>query len=169
MGMPTNSRPTTRDGASQPSSQPPAVLPKDRKPSYSRRSSFSSQRRRGSSATGSSDAIVTDATAPPALPYYALAAAAKVATQQSREPDSYAAGEPLRSPSSHDDGFGPRMLHRTTTNTSANSGYGIPITPAGPVAQVGGFWQQHEDKITHQQITGLANKRINFLEYLRKA
>lgn len=166
------SRPTTRDGAqskqqSHQQQQQLADLAKERKSStYTRRSSFSSQRRRGSSAATASDNFVTDATAPPALPYYALAAAAKVADRQAREHDAFAAGEPYKSPALHDgDGFGPKMLNRTTTNTSTG---GAPLTPGVPLT-AGGYWQQHEAQVIHQQVTDLANKRINFLDYLRKA
>lgn len=172
-----SSRPVTREGpAPSQFSQPlptPSVLTKDRErksSTYSRRASFSSQRRRASTATSSSDAIVTDATAPPALPYYALAAAAKVASQQAREHDVIQSGEALKSPTFPEvpgDGWGPRMLSRTTTNTS--NGERPPTTPGGSLAPGTGFWAQHEAQVVHQQVVDLANKRINFLDYLRKA
>lgn len=163
------SRPVTRDGQG-PS---PSLLTKDRErksSTYTRRSSFSSQRRRGSIATNNSDAIVTDATTPPALPYYARAAAAKVATQQARDHDAVLANDSLRSPPLPEisgDGWGPKMLSRTTTNTS--NGERPPTTPGGSLAPSGGFWAQHEATVVHQQVVDLANKRINFLDYLRKA
>ncbi|KAF5260944.1 hypothetical protein FOXYS1_8402, partial [Fusarium oxysporum] len=66
------SRPTTRDGhAVDPLNT--TILPKDRKASFSRKASLSS--RRGSSFGNGPNAFVTDATAPPALPDYALSAA----------------------------------------------------------------------------------------------
>ncbi|KND86645.1 hypothetical protein TOPH_08753 [Tolypocladium ophioglossoides CBS 100239] len=95
----STSRPTTRDGSSigigidalhhpqlhlPPRSPPPPVPAPARKSSFSRKAaslSGASTRRRGSSATSvassSSNTIVTDATAPPALPDYALPVAAK--------------------------------------------------------------------------------------------
>jgi hypothetical protein len=59
------------------------------------------------------------------------------------------------------------MLSRTTTNTS--NGERPPTTPGGSLAPSAGFWAQHEAQVVHQQVVDLANKRINFLDYLRKA
>lgn len=167
----SQSRPTTRDGADPP---PPPPLTqsqsttsitttatiKDRKPSFSRKSaSFSAPRRRGSSATSNTtNAVVTDATAPPALPDYALSAAAKV-TPRDRDAD------PIRSPASPDS-FG-RMLSRTATAPTSQ----LPPPPPTPVggSNGGSFWQPNDVGVVHQQITDLANKRIATLEYLRRA
>ncbi|KAG7422794.1 hypothetical protein Forpi1262_v016004 [Fusarium oxysporum f. sp. raphani] len=135
------SRPTTRDGhAVDPLNT--TILPKDRKASFSRKASLSS--RRGSSFGNGPNAFVTDATAPPALPDYALSAAAKVAPR----PDGC---DGVNDPS-----------------------WGIvPNTPIGimPNGAVGtsGMWQQNEAGIMHHHVTELANKRIATLEYLRKA
>lgn len=173
-----SSRPVTRDGqsASQQHQQPPptpTLLTKDRErksSTYSRRASFSSQRRRASSIATSPDTVVTDATAPPALPYYALAAAAKVASQQAREQGTASpSAELLRSPTFPEvpgNGWGPKMLSRTTTNTS--NGERPPTTPGGSLSG-SGFWAQHEAQAMHNQVVELATKRINFLDYLRKA
>ncbi|KAL2204373.1 hypothetical protein CC79DRAFT_1278592 [Sarocladium strictum] len=59
------------------------------------------------------------------------------------------------------------MLSRTATNTS--NGERPPTTPGGSLAPGTGFWAQHEAQVVHQQVVDLANKRINFLDYLRKA
>lgn len=141
---------------------------KDRKPSFSRKAaSFSGPRRRGSSATGStSSAIVTDAAAPPALPDYALSAAAKVApSRDAADPSPL----PLRSPASPPDGGFARMLSRTATSASTN----MPPPPPTPVEGRNGggggtFWQPNDIGVVHQQIVELANKRIATLDYLRR-
>ncbi|KAF4443688.1 hypothetical protein FACUT_1113 [Fusarium acutatum] len=149
------SRPTTRDGhAVDPLNT--SILPKDRKASFSRKASLSS--RRGSSFGNGPNAFVTDATAPPALPDYALSAAAKVAPR----PDGVEAA-PVEV----------QMLSRSATGSTTLHGGIVPNTPIGimPNGAVGtaGMWQQNEAGIMHHHVTELANKRIATLEYLRKA
>ncbi|KAG5757242.1 hypothetical protein H9Q69_002540 [Fusarium xylarioides] len=150
-----SSRPTTRDGhAVDPLNT--TILPKDRKASFSRKASLSS--RRGSSFGNGPNAFVTDATAPPALPDYALSAAAKVAPR----PDGVEAA-PVEV----------QMLSRSATGSTTLHGGIVPNTPIGimPNGAVGtsGMWQQNEAGIMHHHVTELANKRIATLEYLRKA
>lgn len=175
---PSSSRPTTRDGPEAtipaiptvPAPRPPlaqtnsshnvpTTSSKDRKPSFSRKAaSFSSPRRRGSSTTSNNaNGVITDATAPPALPDYALSAAAKVVSRDGTEQPS------APSPASPDN-FA-RMLSRTTTGGTAT----MPPPPPTPVGNQGGFWQSNGDAgYMHQQITDLANKRIATLDYLRR-
>ncbi|KAF5536058.1 hypothetical protein FPHYL_13061 [Fusarium phyllophilum] len=150
-----SSRPTTRDGhAVDPLNT--TTFPKDRKASFSRKASLSS--RRGSSFGNGPNAFVTDATAPPALPDYALSAAAKVAPR----PDGVEAA-PVEV----------QMLSRSATGSTTLHGGIVPNTPIGimPNGAVGtsGMWQQNEAGIMHHHVTELANKRIATLEYLRKA
>ncbi|KAI1042145.1 hypothetical protein LB505_011642 [Fusarium chuoi] len=150
------SRPTTRDGhAVDPLNT--SILPKDRKASFSRKASLSS--RRGSSFGNGPNAFVTDATAPPALPDYALSAAAKVAPR----PDGVESSAPVEV----------QMLTRSATGSTTLHGGIVPNTPIGimPNGAVGtsGMWQQNEAGIMHHHVTELANKRIATLEYLRKA
>ncbi|PTD06886.1 hypothetical protein FCULG_00007151 [Fusarium culmorum] len=140
----SSSRPTTREGSLDPLNT--NILPKDRKASFSRKASLGS--RRGSSL--GTNAYVTDAAAPPALPDYALSAAAKVAPRPYTEPDVESERDGVDDPS-----------------------WGVPSTPLGfmPNGAVGtsGMWQQNEASIMYHHITELANKRIATLEYLRKA
>ncbi|CEI63252.1 hypothetical protein FVEN_g210 [Fusarium venenatum] len=149
------SRPTTREGTLDPLNT--NILPKDRKASFSRKASLGS--RRGSSL--GTNAFVTDAAAPPALPDYALSAAAKIAPRPSESEPS--AATPLDT----------QMLSRSATGSTTLYGGGVPSTPLGlmPNGAVGtaGMWQQNEASIMHHHITELANKRIATLEYLRKA
>ncbi|CZR48158.1 uncharacterized protein FPRO_12768 [Fusarium proliferatum ET1] len=150
------SRPTTRDGhAVDPLNT--SILPKDRKASFSRKASLSS--RRGSSFGNGPNAFVTDAAAPPALPDYALSAAAKVAPR----PDGVESAAPVEV----------QMLTRSATGSTTLHGGIVPNTPIGimPNGAVGtsGMWQQNEAGIMHHHVTELANKRIATLEYLRKA
>lgn len=163
------SRPTTRDG-SDPSSTVSHTLAKDRKASFSRKSSLSGSRRRGSSFGNGPNAYVTDAAAPPALPEYALAAAAKVVPRADvgKQPSDH----PVQTPGSAGEGFG--MLTRTNTGSTtyfgampAGAAYvGVPGSGMGVGA--GLMLQQQESILIHQQITDLANKRIATLDYLRK-
>ena len=145
------SRPTTREGQSV----DPLLLPKDRKASFSRKASLGS--RRGSSFGNGPNAYVTDATAPPALPEYALSAAAKVARPSDSEASQTAPTD--------------AMLSRSATGSTTL--HGVPSTPLGfmPNGAVGtaGMWQQNEANIMYHHVTELANKRIATLEYLRKA
>ena len=159
------SRPTTRDGP-DPLSTAPHLLTKDRKTSFSRKSSLSGSRRRGSSFGNGPNAYVTDATAPPALPEYALAAAAKVVPRGDvgKQHD-----HSVQTPGSAEGGFG--MLTRTNTGSTAyfpaSAAYvGIPGAAVG--AGAGLMLQQQESFLIHQQITDVANKRIATLDYLRK-
>ncbi|KAF5647995.1 hypothetical protein F52700_1209 [Fusarium sp. NRRL 52700] len=150
------SRPTTRDGHSVDPLNT-SILPKDRKASFSRKASLSS--RRGSSFGNGPNAFVTDAAAPPALPDYALSAAAKVAPR----PDGVETAQPVEV----------QMLTRSATGSTTLHGGIVPNTPIGimPNGAVGtsGMWQQNEAGIMHHHVTELANKRIATLEYLRKA
>ncbi|CAG7558868.1 unnamed protein product [Fusarium equiseti] len=145
------SRPTTREGQSV----DPLLLPKDRKASFSRKASLGS--RRGSSFGNGPNAYVTDAAAPPALPEYALSAAAKVARPSDSEASQTTPTE--------------AMLSRSATGSTTL--HGVPSTPLGfmPNGAVGtaGMWQQNEASIMYHHVTELANKRIATLEYLRKA
>ncbi|KAK7404102.1 hypothetical protein QQX98_010117 [Neonectria punicea] len=162
------SRPTTRDGTTV------DPLTKDRKPSFSRKSSLS---RRGSSFGNGPNAYVTDAAAPPALPDYALAAAAKVTprpdiARESSDPSASSTVHP--SPANAPDStMQMQMLSRSATGSTTYLGsMGPPQTPiVGPGGAVGSgsLWQQSEAGLAHQQITEVANKRISTLEYLRKA
>ncbi|KAH7259496.1 uncharacterized protein BKA55DRAFT_639538 [Fusarium redolens] len=153
------SRPTTRDGHTVDplNTNIPNILSKDRKASFSRKASLSS--RRGSSFGNGPNAFVTDATAPPALPDYALSAAAKVAPR----PDGVDSSAPVEA----------QMLSRSATGSTTLYGGIVPNTPMGimPNGAVGtsGMWQQNEAGIMHHHVTELANKRIATLEYLRKA
>jgi hypothetical protein len=136
-----------------------------RRPSFGRKSSFSSpskgKRRASSSATngggGGGGQIITDATAPPALPDYALAAAAKI----SKDTDA------LVSPTSVDS-FS-KMMSRTISAPSSN---GLHQTLSGPSATSPQSSVPHlpaEAPSLHGHIHDLANKRISTLGYLRKA
>jgi hypothetical protein len=131
------------------------VLSKDRKGSFSRRASVTSpssrSKRRASSSGGGANLIVTDSKIPPALPDFALAAAAKI----SRETDA------VQSPASADS-FS-KMLGRTPTGQS-NSDRLTPMT-SHPAIYPG----SSEASIVFLQIQDLANKRISTLDYLRKA
>lgn len=176
------SRPATRDGSIDPLHHPPPHSPppiptsssahpkESRKSSFSRKSSLSgSTRRRGSSvgSTGTSNAIVTDAAAPPALPDYALPAAAKVQSRDRRDIGSVDDGirSPV-SPTGGGSGFG--SMGRTNTG-----GYFPPPTPIGVNSVLNGgastMWQPSEASMIHQQIIDVASKRISTLDYLRKA
>ncbi|KAI5457482.1 hypothetical protein BGZ63DRAFT_79734 [Mariannaea sp. PMI_226] len=156
----STSRPATREGGAV-----DPVITKDRKPSFSRKSSLSNSRRRGSSFGNGPNAYVTDAAAPPALPDYALAAAAKITPRgdvPSREPDAS-----LYS-TANDSTI--HMLSRTATGStthlatmSTNSSVGGPGGPGSATSP----WHS-EAGIAHQQITEVAHKRIATLEYLRK-
>ncbi|KAM5350249.1 hypothetical protein ACJ41O_006754 [Fusarium nematophilum] len=164
------SRPTTRDGHVDPlsTSHSSGVL-KDRKPSFSRKSSLSGSRRRGSSFGNGPNAYVTDATAPPALPDYALAAAAKVVPRADIVRDAEAAAASGHPPPTADSGI--HMLSRSATGSASLMSTNMPPpTPLGNGSMgSSGMWQQSEASIMHQHVTELANKRISTLDYLRKA
>ncbi|KAF4984704.1 hypothetical protein FZEAL_145 [Fusarium zealandicum] len=157
------SRPTTREGHGH--GVDPLSTTKDRKPSFSRKSSLS---RRGSSFGNGPNAYVTDATAPPALPEYALAAAAKVAARADIARDGDAAAHPPPPPGDS----GAHMLNRSGTGSTTYQGSMPPPTPMGSLpngSMASGMWHQSEASIMHHHVTELANKRISTLEYLRKA
>lgn len=161
-GSSSKSRPGTSSGES--SQQPPFLLQqpqpnvpaKDRKGSFPRKASFTSPTRSSKKRSGSSGSVsgrgggfVTDSSAPPALPDYALSAAAKV----TREGDA-ATG------TGSGDGF-PKMLGRTAT-TSSFSG-GSALNPPS-----GHMWQG-EAAVMHKNMREIARKRIYTLDYIRKA
>lgn len=174
-GGASRSRPGTSSGATpssasfsqlqpSPAIQAPNVLTKERKGSSGRKASFSGSpsKNGGGSAKrrANSSSVVTDSNVPPALPDFALAAAAKL----SRETDA------IQSPTSSD-GFSKMMGTRTTPMQHL---YTAPLPPlpqlpgsSGPV-QLGGQFQP-EGSIVHQQVQDMANKRISTLDYLRKA
>lgn len=119
--------------------------------------------------------VVTDAAAPPALPDYALSAAAKIVSRDKRDADG-AVWSPV-SPPEGGFGFGfngPPItgLSRSATSTTATS-FMPPPTPGGAGSSAGanggGNWYQSEAAMIHQQISDVANKRISTLDYLRKA
>ena len=149
------SRPTTRDG-SDPHHVSSASTSKERK--------ASSTRRRGTwTAPASTNSVVTDAAAPPALPDYALTAAGKVATWD-KDKDRRNAVEGPWSPLSPNDMS--NMPNRMTTATTVH----IPApTPEGRSVMNGALWQQSESLLIHQQMTDVIHKRISTLDYLRKA
>ncbi|RDA87774.1 hypothetical protein CP532_2435 [Ophiocordyceps camponoti-leonardi (nom. inval.)] len=167
-------RPVTRDGTEAPSPRQQHHhyhLPHSlaRKASLS---AFSSRRRRSSlSSPGSPSAtFFTDAAAPPALPDYALSAAAKV--QQGRSPvrssdsgsSTKASGRMFSNamPTS-----GPVAVNGSVHGPPA-SGSSAPTVTAAPTSS-SSIWQPSEASVIHQQIAELATKRISTLDYLRKA
>lgn len=142
-----------------------------RRPSFGRKASFSSpskSKRRGSSSVsnggGGGEQIITDATVPPALPDYALSAAAKI----TKEPDN------IVSPTSVDS-FS-KMLSRTMS-TPSNGLYqtmsgvsGTTInnaTTTSPQSVAPTLAPETPSLYSHMQ--DLMNKRISTLDYLRKA
>ena len=143
------------------------MLTKDRKGSLSRKSSFSSpgkKSRSNSIANAGPGAggllsggrpgitVITDNAVPPALPDFALAAAAKL----SRETEVF------QSPASNES-FS-KMLSRTAP-TPVNGYSASSLGPSGG----GGGGSQTESSMVHQHIQEMANKRISTLDYLRKA
>ncbi|KAG5919013.1 hypothetical protein E4U61_001237 [Claviceps capensis] len=165
-------------------------IPKEtRKLSFSRKSSLSGSIRRRGSSVGSiavANAVVTDAAAPPALPDYALSAAAKVQQQQQQQQQlqqQQQAREARRELGSVDDSgvrspgsptgtsfTGGGIMSRTATSTTLGQMMPPPPpTPLGISHGAGGMWQQSEASVIYQQITEVASKRISTLDYLRKA
>ncbi|KAI1172740.1 hypothetical protein F4777DRAFT_489753 [Nemania sp. FL0916] len=151
------SRPGTSAGAGDQSQE------HSRRPSFGRRASLSSpskgKRRASSSASnagaGGAEQIITDATVPPALPDYALAAAAKVPKD----------ADGLVSPTV--DSFA-KMISRTMSAPSKPPLYpaddaemiyhsGVPTLPPPGTPTLYGHVQD------------VANKRISTLDYLRKS
>ncbi|EFQ31439.1 hypothetical protein CGRA01v4_11014 [Colletotrichum graminicola] len=136
----------------------PNVLLKDRKNSFARKTSFSSpskSKRRASSSGGGGNVVVTDRNVPPALPDFALAAAAKI----TRETDN------IQSPASTDSFT--RMLGRTQTGSMSLAPSDRLQPP--PSATHPNMWQSSESVVLHMQMLEMANKRISTLDYLRKA
>lgn len=116
-------------------------------------------------ASGQKQPVVTNRGNPPALPDFALSAAARA----SRDTDVFAS--PNSVPKSSMDISGgyiqtsnSRMLSRsgTTPVNGFPSGGGMMPPPSA-----GGM--QNESNMVHQHIHEMANKRISTLEYLRKA
>ncbi|KAI3535320.1 hypothetical protein CABS03_05814 [Colletotrichum abscissum] len=146
----------------QPQSSGPNVLLKDRKNSFGRKTSFSSpnksssRRANSSSSGGGGNVVVTDRNVPPALPDFALAAAAKI----TRDADN------IQSPASADS-FS-RMLSRTQTG-STSLAPSDRLQPPPTSATHPNMWQSSESVVLHMQMQEIANKRISTLDYLRKA
>ncbi|KAI1429129.1 hypothetical protein F5Y12DRAFT_538755 [Xylaria sp. FL1777] len=136
-----------------------------RRPSFGRKSSISSpskgKRRASSSASnggGSGGQIITDATVPPALPDYALAAAAKV----SKDPDAIVSPTSVESLT--------RMISRTMSAPSTGLYQTMSgVTGAGlsPQSSIPGLPTESASLYNH--IQDVAKKRISTLDYLRKA
>ncbi|KAI8950677.1 hypothetical protein F4801DRAFT_333571 [Xylaria longipes] len=164
-GSSSNSNSRSRPGTSS------GDQPKEhsRRPSFGRKSSLTSpskgKRRASSSAAngggGAGGQIITDATAPPALPDYALAAAAKI----SKDVDA------VVSPTSVDS-FS-KMINRSMT-ASSNGLYqtmsgvsGVLQTNTSPQSSVPGL--PTEIPSLYHHIQDVSNKRISTLDYLRKA
>ncbi|KAI0550001.1 hypothetical protein F4679DRAFT_225190 [Xylaria curta] len=163
----SRSRPGTRDG-DQPKEH-------SRRPSFGRKSSLSSPskgKRRASSSTANGGGsgggqIITDATVPPALPDYALAAAAKI----SKDVDA------VVSPTSVDSFT--KMISRTMSapsnglyqTMSGISGASVPTTATttttSPQSSVPMLPTEMPSLYNH--IQDVSNKRISTLDYLRKA
>ncbi|KAI0879062.1 hypothetical protein GGS24DRAFT_496188 [Hypoxylon argillaceum] len=157
----SKSRPGTSSGGDQSREH-------SRRPSFSRKPSLSSpskaKRRASSSASnaggGGGEQIVTDATAPPALPDYALSAAAKISKDDA-----------VVSPTSVDS-FS-KMISRTMSAPSNGlyqtmSGVaGAAVGTTSPKSSVPTLPTEIPSLYNH--IQDLANKRIATLDYLRKA
>ncbi|KAL7925943.1 hypothetical protein ACQKWADRAFT_281345 [Trichoderma austrokoningii] len=134
---------------------------KERKASFSSlKASLPGSRRRANNASGtatpsSSGAAVTNASAPPALPDHALAAAAKIVVRD-KDRDAAEGAEPAN------------MIPRGSAMAA--------MTPATPIEGRPGMtstmWalaQGEQTQVLHHQITELAQKRMSTLDYLRKA
>ncbi|KAF6822508.1 hypothetical protein CMUS01_11064 [Colletotrichum musicola] len=139
----------------------PNVLTKDRKSSFGRKPSFSSpskssKRRANSSSSGvGGNVVVTDRNVPPALPDFALAAAAKI----TRDADQ------IHSPASADSFT--KMLSRSHTGSTSLAA--DRLQPPMPSAAHPNMWQSSESVVLHMQMQEMANKRISTLDYIRKA
>lgn len=145
-----------------------------------------------SSSASNSNTIFTDDSSPPALPDFAIASAAKLSRDPSRDTDglpsssspvparsysgSYGSSnkKPNDSPKKKTnsmDSAGPymqsggRALNRA--GTLPVNGYGTAGGGMMPPPSAAGL--QGESSMVHQHITEMANKRISTLEYLRKA
>ncbi|KAI1133336.1 hypothetical protein F5Y10DRAFT_228771 [Nemania abortiva] len=160
----SRSRPGTSSGADQSKEH-------SRRPSFGRKPSLSSPskgKRRASSSVlsaggGGGGQIVTDATAPPALPDYALAAAAKI----SKDADA------VVSPSSVDS-FSKMIsrtmsapangLYQTMSGVSGATAVGAATSPKSSVPTL-----PTESPSLYSHILDVANKRISTLDYLRRS
>ncbi|KAI1113534.1 hypothetical protein F5Y14DRAFT_208513 [Nemania sp. NC0429] len=168
----TRSRPGTSSGADQPKESKEAKESRDhnRRPSFGRKPSLSSpaksKRRASSSASnaagGGGGHIITDATAPPALPDYALSAAAKIA----RDTDA------IVSPSSVDS-FS-KMISRTMSapsnglyQTMSGMSSAAATSSTSPKSSVPTLPTEMPSLYNH--IQDVVSKRISTLDYLRKA
>lgn len=165
------SRPTTRDGSAVSSALGllSGTLSKERKASFSRKSSLSGSRRRSSISNpgDAADAIMTDNSVPPALPDYALAAAVKIAPRGGGGSGGDRDGrDPIRSPISPDSA--PiSAVSRSTTGAAFMMPPQTPSTVGPGISPT--QWRQSEAAMMHQQIVEAAQKRISTLNYLRKA
>jgi hypothetical protein len=151
---------------------------KERKASFSslKASLPGSRRRANAAATASSNSgAITDASAPPALPDYALAAAAKIVAKDgsNKDKDKDKGKDKDKDKDRRDAIEGPwatdpaTMIPRAATMTT--------MTPATPVEVRPGMsstmWAlaQGESHLLHLQVTETAQKRVSTLDYLRKA
>lgn len=170
---PAKSRPANSSGeaiAAGGSPRQPNVLHKDRRPSFSRKPSFTwtspgrgSKPRANSSSSGNGDRttghrppaiqLFSDSPVPP-LPDIALATAAKL----SRETETI-----VQSPTSAES-FSYKMLSRGAP-TPIN-GYPVQLASSAGMNSLGAT---SELSVVHQHIQETANKRISTLDYLRKA
>lgn len=161
-GSSSKSRPGTASGDSSQQQPPflqqpqPNLLSKDRKPSFARKTSFTSPTRSSKKRSGSSGSVsgrgggyVTDSSAPPALPDYALSAAARVTRE----------GEPG---SATGDGFSRIHSRGAATPTAFHTGALTSYPPTGHV------WQG-EAATMHKNMREIVRKRMYTLDYLRKA
>ncbi|PFH59232.1 hypothetical protein XA68_12631 [Ophiocordyceps unilateralis] len=137
-------------------------------------SAFTSRRRRSSlsSPASPSAAFFTDAAAPPALPDYALPAAAKVQRSRSSVPSQDGGGTasvtaPGRSSAVNMPPPGPIAVNGSVSGSSVSGSSALAVTAAP--ATTSSIWQPSEASVIHQQIAELATKRISTLDYLRKA
>ncbi|KAJ2897297.1 hypothetical protein MKZ38_004808 [Zalerion maritima] len=176
--------PTVSVFEQDPVKERPRVLTKERKPSFGRKSSFTSsspskskqqpqqpQRRTNSISNSTSTAagattngpaghIITDSSAPPALPPdFTLSAVANIARVASRDSEAVV----VQSPTGSGDSFS-KMLSRTAP-TPVN-GY-TAVAPS--VIQASSSSMATENAVVYGHIQEMANKRISTLDYLRKA
>lgn len=156
------SRPTTRDGDPLPTGSPrqPNLLHKDRKPSFSRKSSFNfiSSPSRGSKRRGesTSEGPAAPANGPVGQPLPAIQL--QFDTSLGPPPPS----EPIaRSPIA--EGFSKMLSRGAVTPVS-----GYPVQGSSSMLGMN-YAQSSELAMVHQHIQETATKRISTLEYLRKA
>ncbi|KAK7751879.1 hypothetical protein SLS62_006180 [Diatrype stigma] len=144
---------------------------RDRKPSFSRRPSFTSpskSKRRASLGGGDrSHHIKTDASTPPAIPDFALAQAA--AAKLSKETEAVVISPTTANANSTDNRTTSSsgrnaLMSSATMNGHYSSATSPPTIPPGP-----GLPIESSSFSVHQHIHDLANKRISTLDYLRKA